>query len=222
MKRFKNLVIGGIQNKIFNLILLTVLLIAVVSIPISNWHTGMLSRLTEETGIKQQASMSEITGSVIDQVIRTNMDRITERDSQLADQIFQNLKTQVTIMGEYAENLYAVGTGAENGAILSGPKAAEQGTLCAKLLMAEGADPEEEETAKTISLLSQMSDVMVKICRAYEASNCYIGTNINDVIEMIESEERETGYKIDHIVVENTKGREFIIDVNKLQKSRVN
>ena len=176
MKRFKNLVIGGIQNKIFNLILLTVLLIGVVSIPISNWHTGMLSRLTEETGIKQQESMSEITGSVIDQVIRTNMDRITERDSQLADQIFQNLKTQVTIMGEYAENLYSVGTSAENGAILSGPNAAEQGTLCAKLLMAEGADPEEEETSKTISLLSQMSDVMVKICRAYEASNCYIGT----------------------------------------------
>ncbi len=53
-------------------------------------------------------------------------------------------------------------------------------------------------------------------------SNCYIRTNINDVIEMIESEERETGYKIDHIVVENTEGREFIIDVNKLQKSGVN
>ena len=53
MKKFKNLVIGGIQSKIFNLILFMVLLLGVAVIPVVNWYSGMLSDLTEKTGRRQ-------------------------------------------------------------------------------------------------------------------------------------------------------------------------
>ncbi|MBR2824040.1 MAG: SpoIIE family protein phosphatase [Clostridia bacterium] len=175
MKKFKNLVIGGIENKIFNLILLTVLLLGAAATLVANWHEGMLSTLTEETGKKQQESMADITGSVIDQVIRSNMDRITERDSQLADQIFRTLETQVTIMGKYAERFEA-GENAADGVLPAEPDAAQDGMLCAKMLLAKGADPADAATARAIADLYGMSDTMVDICQVYGASNCYVGT----------------------------------------------
>ena len=175
MKKFKNLVIGGIEKRFFNLILLTVLLLGAAATLVANWHEGMLSTLTEETGKKQQESMADITGSVIDQVIRSNMDRITERDSQLADQIFRTLETQVTIMGKYAERFEA-GENAADGVLPAEPDAAQDGMLCAKMLLAKGADPADAATARAIADLYGMSDTMVDICQVYGASNCYVGT----------------------------------------------
>ena len=45
MKRFKNLVIGGIQNKIVNLILITVLLLTAAFVAVSSYNSNMLSQL---------------------------------------------------------------------------------------------------------------------------------------------------------------------------------
>lgn len=42
MRRFKNLVIGGIQRKIFNLILITVLLMSAANIVIYLRHSNIL------------------------------------------------------------------------------------------------------------------------------------------------------------------------------------
>ena len=47
MRKFMNLVIGGIENKIFNLILGTVILMTAASVGASFFQTRMLSRLTD-------------------------------------------------------------------------------------------------------------------------------------------------------------------------------
>ncbi len=175
MKKFKNLVIGGIQSKIFNLILFMVLLLGVAAIPVVNWYSGMLSDLTEKTGRRQQESMAGMTGSVIDGIIRSNMDRITERDSQLADQMFRSLETQVRVMSGYAESFFHQEEGAEETA-WAGPDPSTDGVLCAKFLLAEGTDPQAPETARKIGVLARMSDVLVELCEFFGSSNCYIGT----------------------------------------------
>ncbi len=175
MKKFKNLVIGGIQSKIINLILVMILLLGIAAVPVVNWYTGMLSELSEKTGSKQQESMANITGTVIDEIIRTNMNRITERDAQLADQLFRRLETQVTVMSDYAGTFFSGQEDADE-TDWAGPDASDDGVLCAKVLLAEGTDPHAPETAGKISTLVQISEVMVKLCEAFGASNCFVGT----------------------------------------------
>ena len=61
-----NLVIGGIENKIFNLILGTVILMTAASVGASFFQTRMLSRLTQETNDRQKEAISQITSQVMD------------------------------------------------------------------------------------------------------------------------------------------------------------
>ena len=49
MKRFRKLVIGGIETKIFNLILITVVLLTVAFMAVSVYHGNMLSDLAVQS-----------------------------------------------------------------------------------------------------------------------------------------------------------------------------
>jgi sigma-B regulation protein RsbU (phosphoserine phosphatase) len=61
MRKIKNLIIGGIENKVFNLILLTGLLIAAAFIGVLQYQSNMLAKLSAETSAKQQAAITDIT-----------------------------------------------------------------------------------------------------------------------------------------------------------------
>ena len=49
MKRFKNFVIGGIQSKVFNLILYTVLLLTAAFMAVSIYQNNTLTQLVAES-----------------------------------------------------------------------------------------------------------------------------------------------------------------------------
>ena len=83
MKKFRNLVIGGIESKIVLLILVAMLLVAGVFLAVTQTQNNMLAQLTEETNEKQLASMTGTTAAVIDTVIESNLDRITELDAAI-------------------------------------------------------------------------------------------------------------------------------------------
>ena len=61
MKKYKNITIGGIQQKIFNLVLITVILMMVVNSVVILHQSRQLSSLVEETSTAQKQSMAEIS-----------------------------------------------------------------------------------------------------------------------------------------------------------------
>ena len=103
MKRFKNLVIGGIETKIFNLILITVLLIAAVFLAMTLIHGKMLRQLSEETGQRQREAITDITDDVMDQVVEQSMGEISRLRADVSDKMFSDLKDRVEMLAEYAE-----------------------------------------------------------------------------------------------------------------------
>ena len=105
MRKYKNLVIGGIENKIVNLILITILLLAALFLTSMLTQNKLLSDLTQETSQRQLSSMTGTTTAVIDTVIEENMDRITEMEARLTDEMFQDLATRVQMTGDYAKKL---------------------------------------------------------------------------------------------------------------------
>ena len=105
MIKFRNLVIGGIENKVVNLLLLSILVVAGVFLASMLTQTRMLSGLTEETNERQLSSMTGTTAAVIDTVIVENMDRLTEMEAEQADEMFRELAIRVQMAGEYARGL---------------------------------------------------------------------------------------------------------------------
>ena len=105
MKKFKRLVIGGIESKILALVLISMLLVATVYSVSMVAQDDVLSHLSQETNERQLASMTGTTTEVIDSVIVQNMDRITELEASLTDELFRDRMVGVQIVGDYALKL---------------------------------------------------------------------------------------------------------------------
>ena len=105
MKRVKNIVIGGIASKIFNLILITMILLTAAFSVVSLVHSNMLSQLSEESGKQQKDSIQEISDSVMDAVVERTMNQSMEHEAFLSDDMFHGLKLRVEMLGDYAGKL---------------------------------------------------------------------------------------------------------------------
>ncbi len=174
MRRFKNLVLGGIQNKLFNLILTTVILLTAAFVAVSLYHNGVLSRLAEESGMRQQTAIEEVTGQVMDETIRQSMGRATELEALLADEMFRGLKTRVELLGEYAGKLFSDPAAWPRVACLS-PDPADDGKVTAQLIAAEGTDLTDPELTDRIGIAGNMADMMCALFGvSAETNSCFI------------------------------------------------
>ena len=88
MRKIKNLVIGGIENKIFNLVLVTVLLVAAVYSVVIVHQTNNLRDLVEKTNKEQKDSITEISDNTMYQVVANNLVTDTKLKATIADDRF--------------------------------------------------------------------------------------------------------------------------------------
>ena len=174
MKRIKNFVIGGIQNKVFNLILITVILLTGVSLAVSSYHSRMLSTLAAESSEKQEAAIEEITGTVMDAVAEQSMARSTGLQAYIANELFAGLKTRVQMLGEYAGKLFE-SPGAYARMPYEGPDPKKNGQVISQLILADGVDSADPALSDRLGLIANLSDMMVSLFGASKETNsCFI------------------------------------------------
>ncbi len=174
MKRFRKLVIGGIQSKVVNLILVTVLLLTAAFIAVATVNNNMLSRIAGESSEKQLATMTDITASVMDQTVVRSMAHSAGMEAENIDQMFRAVRDRVAFLGDCAARLFA-SPEAYGTKPYAGPDASEDGKWTAKVIYAEGADPNDADLAAKLGLLSNLSDTMISLCPAIGASTVYFG-----------------------------------------------
>ena len=174
MKRFRNLVIGGIQSKVFNLILLTVLLLSAACLAVSIDHANMLEELAAESGARQQAAIQKTTDAVMGTVIDQALSRSTELKAYIADELFRGLETRVRMMGDYAERLFS-DPQAYPGRPYAAPDAGQNGQVVTQLMLAEGVDAGIPALSDRIALSANMDDLMAALFEASAVTNsCFI------------------------------------------------
>ncbi len=174
MKRFRKLVIGGIETKIFNLILITVVLLTVAFMAVSVYHGNMLSDLAVQSSERQREAIGEATDSIMTRVVETSMGRTTELEAYAADEMFLGLATRVRTMAEYAEDLLTDESAVQT-EICGAPDPAQEGTVVAQLILANGADAGSAELDRKLGLISNMERMMVTLFHASEETNsCFI------------------------------------------------
>ena len=173
MKRFKNFVIGGIQSKVFNLILYTVLLLTAAFMVVSIVQSNMLAKLAGESGQHQQAAITEITSATMDQVVTLSLARTNHTEAATADRLFQTAANRVAFLADYAAKLFAhpEDYGPQP---YAGPDPKDDGTWTAKVLYADGVDPDDPAVAGRMGLLANMTELMASLCPNLKAATVYI------------------------------------------------
>ena len=172
MKTFKNLVIGGIENKVVNLILITIIVISAAFMGMTLYQNKMLEDVNEETIGKQQQALTDITNGIMNDIVDQSMDQTTELKAQMADEVFHNLAVRVEMMGEYAGKLFQdpSSVGREE---YAAPDKAQDGQIVCQTILADGVN--EEEIADRIGLAANMTDMMSTLFGASADTNsCFI------------------------------------------------
>lgn len=173
MKKYKNIAIGGIQQKIFNLVLIMILLVVAAYTVVIFYQANHLNQLVTETNEKQKQSISDITRQTMDGVISSSLGRSTQMEARLADGMFENVAKVVRLTADFAEKLFETPEN-YNAFPVSLPDASADGTVSVQLLTADGVDPETPELAEKLELMGNISPLLSALYTNTDVSACYL------------------------------------------------
>ena len=175
MRKFKNFVIGGIENKIFNLVAITVILIMAAYTAIIVVQSNKLSAIVEESGDSQVESMTTISNATMDAVVSESLTTQTVLSADLSDTVFGNVRSQVLMIADYATKLYA-NPDINNHVVVPTPDLCADGEPVAYLVYDEGIDPTDYDIASEVGILGNIAEMMKSTYDRTIIDACYIGT----------------------------------------------
>ena len=173
MKRIRNLVIGGIQSKIFNLILITVILLTAANFIVYTYQRGVLSQLSAESSEAQQSAITNYVSSMMDDVVGVTLSRSNRTEALFADKLFAEAGDRIKFLADYAAELFAHPEDYAPRPV-AGPDPATDGEWTAKVIYVDGVDPSDPVVAGRVVLLGNMSEMLIAMCPDLGAANVYI------------------------------------------------
>ena len=173
MKKIKNIVIGGIQQKVFNLVLIVILLMMAAYTVVIIHQAGRIGSLVTETNEKQRQSISESSRQTMDAVISQSMGSSTRMEAYIANDLFEDLADTVKMLGDYAGNIFR---DPESYAALpyALPDPAKEGEITIQLLTEAGLNVNDPALAEKLGLVANMSDMMKALYANGNVNSCYI------------------------------------------------
>ena len=173
MKKIKNIVIGGIQQKLFNLVLIFIVLVMAAYTVVILHQSASLSKLVTETNEQQKRSIVAISQSTMDAVIDEAMGQSTQLEAFIADDLFKDLGAAVTMLEDYAEKLFA-DPSAYPARPYAAPDAATDGQITVQLLSEDGVDLSDPGIVQRLGLAANMSELMAAVYHTAGVNSCYI------------------------------------------------
>ena len=173
MKKIRNIVIGGIQQKLFNLVLFVILLMMGAYTVVIVYQAERFSHLAADTNDKQKQSISDISRETMDAVIDQSMSQSTQMEAYIANDLFGDLADTVKIMGDYAGNIFHHPE-AYTAQPYALPDPGQEGTITVQLLTEEGLNLDDPQLVDQLGLIANMSEMMKALYANGKVSSCYI------------------------------------------------
>ena len=173
MRKIKNMVFGGIQQKMFNLVLYVIILMMAAYTAVIVYQASRLGKLVTQTNAEQKESISTISQQTMDAVIAGSMGQSTMMEAYIANDLFEDLAGTVRMMGDYATNIFRnpESYAAQPYAL---PDPADEGAITVQLLAEEGLDTGTPELAEKLGLVANMSDMLKTLYANGKVNSCYI------------------------------------------------
>ena len=173
MRFFHGIKLGGLQQKIFNLLLIFMALLIVVSVVSSVYQRNSLDKIVNEANDKQQSAITGISQSTLEAVLNSTMYKSTAFQAYIANDMFGELRTDVLTMQAIAEDLFER---AESLSDISAyaPDSERNGTASIRIQHEEGVDPDASEK---LGIVANMSEIMLAMFEnSDKLSSCYVAT----------------------------------------------
>ena len=173
MKKFKKIVIGGIKQKIFNLVVITIILIMASYTAVIAYQSGELTGLVRDTNESQKESIASISEATMSAILDSNLTQSTQMQAYIAGDLFGDAVRVVNVIADYA------------GKILSDPDdyplrdfalpdMAKDGEISVQVLTEEGVDLSDEAISKKLGLIGNLSDLMTAVYADADVDSCYV------------------------------------------------
>lgn len=173
MKIIRGIKIGGLQQKIFNLMLIFILALIGIYTGVSVWQQRNLAGIVKEAGEKQQDSIESISEETMEKVIEATMSQSTALQAYIADDVFADVRSDVLTLQVFATELF------ENADRFPAhpfypPDAANDGVASVQMQHEEGVDA---DASADLGLAANMSEVMLAMFESSDKlSSCFVAT----------------------------------------------
>ena len=173
MKIIKGIKIGGLQQKIFNLMLIFILLLVGAYVAVSVWQQRSLTNIVQESGARQQESITVVSEDTMEAVLSASMTQSTALQAYIADDLFGDVRTDVLTLQAFATELFAHADSFSAHPV-DPPEKANDGTPSVMLIHEQGVDPNRSEM---LGLVGNMSEIMLAMFEASDKlSGIFVGT----------------------------------------------
>ena len=173
MKIIRGIKIGGLQQKIFNLVLVFIVALIGVYTAASVYQQKNLSSVVSEANLEQQTSITAVSEETMMAVLDSSMSRTTALQAYIANDLFSDVQTDVLTMQAFAEQLFAHAELFPAHPFYE-PDASMDGIASVQMQHEAGVDPAGSET---LGLVANMSEIMLAMFESSDKlSSCFVAT----------------------------------------------
>ena len=173
MRRFKYFTLGGIQQKVFNLVLITIALMVAAYTAVILYQSGSLTDLVEDTGKTQKDSITSISEQTMASVLGTNMTQSAQLEAYIAGDIFGDAVRVINVIADYTGNLFASPNSYPSRSV-SLPDIAKDGQISVQVLTEEGVSLSDPSIKRKLALIGNLTDLMVPVYTDANVDSCYV------------------------------------------------
>ncbi len=173
MKNFFGFKLGGLKHKILRLVLIIfVFIIGCISV-VSYYKTRYLSSIVASAREEQQVALSDVSTNAIHGVLETSMTKTNAMQSYIADDMFEDIRSDVWTLQSLAEGMFS-GHNAYEPIPFNPPNPALDGEITAQALWDDTVEDYSQSTY--LATAARMSATMIAMCDSSSyMDNCYIG-----------------------------------------------
>ena len=171
MRIIRGIKIGGLQQRIFTLVLFFIAALIVIYTTAAISMQKNLSNTVGEAGVEQQAAITAVSEQTMESVLNSSLTQTTALQAYIADDLFADIRTDVLTLQAFATELFAHGDIFDAHPFYE-PDAAKDGVATVQVQYAEGVDPAKSED---LALVANMSEVMLAMFRnSDKLSSCFV------------------------------------------------
>ena len=173
MKVIRGIKIGGLQQKIINLMLIFILALVCAYTAVSVYQQRNLTKTVQESSESQQGSIAAVSEETMKAILETSMTQTTALQAYIADDLFTDVRTDVLTLQAFATQLFLHQDSFADHPYYE-PSASNGRTASVQVIHEEGVNPADSET---LGLVANMSEIMLAMFEASDKmSGCFVGT----------------------------------------------
>lgn len=173
MKQFKHFTLGGIQQKIFNLVMIMLILVMAVFSVVIYHQMNSITALVADTNDRQKASITSTSEQTMGAVVSQTLSSSTQMQAWIADDMFSDTADAVSTIGDYTRMLFETPeryTAHE----VKGPDASTDGTATVQMLTEEGVNLGDPALTEKLAMIGNLSEMLQSVYAHAEVDSCYI------------------------------------------------